>query len=77
MELPEKTPTFVRRLFRDVLKNVKQKMQTNPNDCLDSPVWLEFTQAKNLDEQQILNKIEAVQKSKKEFTQPQNWIFFM
>jgi hypothetical protein len=34
---------------------------------LDSPVWLEFTQAKNLDEDKILNKIEAAQQSKKEF----------
>jgi hypothetical protein len=31
-------------------------------------VWLEFTQSKNLDEDKILNKIEAVQQSKKEFT---------
>ena len=75
-ELPENNPTFVRRLFRDVLKNVKRKMQTSPNDylrvnidhpSLDSPVWLEFTQSKNLDEDKILNKIEGVQQSKKEF----------
>jgi hypothetical protein len=70
--VPEKSPTFVRRLFRDVLKNVKRKMQTYlrvniDHPSLDSPVWLEFTQAKNLDEQKILNKIEAVQQSKKEF----------
>ena len=32
-ELPENT-TFVRRLFRDLLKNVKQKMQNNPNDYI-------------------------------------------
>jgi hypothetical protein len=47
-ELPEKSPTFVRRLFRDVLKNVKSLMQCNPNDylrvnikhpSLDSPVY--------------------------------------
>jgi hypothetical protein len=46
-ELPENNPTFVRRLFRDVLKNVKQKMGTSSNDyirvnidhpSLDSPV---------------------------------------
>jgi hypothetical protein len=75
-ELPENNPTFVRRLFRDVLKNVKRKMQTSPNDylrvnidhpSLDSPVWLEFTQSKNLDEDKILGKIEGVQQSKKEF----------
>jgi hypothetical protein len=75
-ELPEKSPTFVRRLFRDMLQTVKRKMQTNPNDylrvninhsSLDSPVWLEFTQSKNLTEEKILNKIEGVQQSKKEF----------
>jgi hypothetical protein len=75
-ELPEKSPTFVRRLFRDVIKNVKKKMEASPNDylrvnndhpSLDSPVWLEFTQAKNLDEDKILNKIEGIQQSKKEF----------
>jgi hypothetical protein len=32
--LPENNPTFVRRLFRDVLKNIKQKMQTSANDYL-------------------------------------------
>jgi hypothetical protein len=46
-ELPEKSPTFVRRLFRDVIKNVKKKMEASPNDYLrvnidhpsmDSPV---------------------------------------
>jgi hypothetical protein len=67
---PQKNPTFVRRLFRDVLKNVKKKMEASPNDylrvnidhsSLDSPVWVEFTQANNLDEQKILNKIQGVQ----------------
>jgi hypothetical protein len=75
-ELPEKSPTFVRRLFRDVIKNVKKKMEASPNDylrvninhpSLDSPVWMEFTQSKNLDDDKILNKIEGVQQSKKEF----------
>jgi hypothetical protein len=75
-ELPEKSPTFVRRLFRDVIKNVKRKMEASPNDylrvninhpTLDSPVWLEFTKSKNLDQDKILNKIEAVQQSKREF----------
>jgi uncharacterized protein (DUF736 family) len=51
-------------------------METSTNDyirmnidhpSLDSPVWLEFTQAKNLNEEKILTKIEAVQQSKKEF----------
>jgi uncharacterized protein (DUF736 family) len=62
-ELPDKSPTFMRPLFQDILKNVKQKMEASPNDylrvnidhpSLDSPVWLEFTQAKNLTEQKIL-----------------------
>jgi hypothetical protein len=75
-ELPENNPTFVRCLFRDILKNVKQKMEASPNDylrlnidhpSLDSPVWLEFTKSKHLDEDKILNKIEGVQQSKKEF----------
>jgi hypothetical protein len=74
-KIPE-NPTFIRRLFRDVLKNVKLQMEANPNDylrvnidhpSLDSPIWIEFTQAKNLTEEKILNKIEAVQQSKKEF----------
>jgi hypothetical protein len=34
---------------------------------LDSSLWIEFTQAKNLTEQKILQKIEGVQQSKKEF----------
>jgi hypothetical protein len=75
-KLPENNPTFVHCLFRDLLKKVKQEMQTNPNDyirlnidhpSLDSPIWIEFTQTKNLTEEKILNKIEAVQQSKKEF----------
>ena len=75
-EIPENSPTFVRRLFRDVLKNIKQKMQTSANDylrvninhpSLDSPVWIEFTRSKNLTEDKILTKIESVQQSKKEF----------
>jgi hypothetical protein len=75
-DLPENSPTFVRRLFRDVLKNVKHKMEASPNDylrvnidhpSLDSPVWVEFTQSKNLTEEKILGKIQAVQQSKKEF----------
>jgi hypothetical protein len=32
-EFPQ-NPTFVRRLFRDILKNVKLQMQANPNDYL-------------------------------------------
>jgi hypothetical protein len=74
-ELPENS-SFIRRLFGDVLKNVKQKMEISANDylrinirhpSLDSEIWLEFTQSKNLDEDKILGKIEAVQQSKREF----------
>jgi hypothetical protein len=73
-ELPE-NPTFVRRLFRDIVKNVKLQMEANPNDyfrvnidhpSLDSPVWIEFIRSKNLNEDKLLGKIEAVQQSKKE-----------
>jgi hypothetical protein len=51
-------------------------MQTQLNDyirlninhpSLDSPVWVEFTQSKNLNEDKILQKVEGVQQSKKEF----------
>jgi hypothetical protein len=71
-EIPENNPTFVRRLFRDLLKKVKQEMQTQPNDyirmnithpSLDSDIWIEFTRSKNLDEDKILTKIQAVQQS--------------
>jgi hypothetical protein len=76
MPLHQNSPTFVRRLFGDVLKNVKRKMQTQPNDylrlnidhpSLDSPIWIEFTRSKNLTVDKILEKIQAVQQSKKEF----------
>ncbi|XP_048775446.2 uncharacterized protein LOC125680045 [Ostrea edulis] len=68
--------SIIRRLFRDLLQKVKLRMQCNPNDyvrlnirhpALDSDIWVEFTQSKNLNEEKILNKIEAVQQSKKEF----------
>jgi hypothetical protein len=51
-------------------------MQSSPNDylrvniehpSLDSPIWIEFTRSKNLTEEKILDKIEGVQQSKKEF----------
>jgi hypothetical protein len=34
---------------------------------LDSPMWIEFTRSKNLTEEKILDKIQAVQQSKREF----------
>jgi hypothetical protein len=55
----------VRSLFRYVLKNIKEKVETKPNDyiqlnirhpSLNSDIWLEFTQSKNLDEDKILQK---------------------
>jgi hypothetical protein len=33
----------------------------------DSPIWIEFTKSKNLDEDKILEKIQSVQQSKREF----------
>jgi hypothetical protein len=62
--------------FPGRVENVKQEMQTNPNDYirlkinhprLDSPVWLVFTQSKNLDEDFFLSKMEGIQQLKKEF----------
>ncbi|XP_061181223.1 uncharacterized protein LOC133189847 [Saccostrea echinata] len=59
-----------------MLQNVKYEMQCNPNDylrlnirhpSLDSDIWYEFTQCKHLNEDVILDKIEAVQQSKKDF----------
>jgi uncharacterized protein (DUF736 family) len=59
-----------------MLQTVRRKLQTSPKDylrvnidhpSLDSPVWVEFTQTKNLTEQKSLGKIEAVQQSKREF----------
>ncbi|XP_061192292.1 uncharacterized protein LOC133200521 [Saccostrea echinata] len=76
-EFPEEENRgFVRRLFRDMLQNVKYEMQCNPNDylrlnirhpSLDSDIWYEFTQCQHLNEDVILDKIEAVQQSKKDF----------
>jgi hypothetical protein len=51
-------------------------MEASPNDylrlnirhpSLDSDISVEFTQSKHLTEEKILNKIQAVQQSKKEF----------
>ena len=35
---------------------------------LQSDIWFEFTQSQNLDEDLVLNKVQAVQQSKKELT---------
>jgi hypothetical protein len=54
-KLPENTPTFIRRLFQDILKNVKLQMQASPNDylrinidhpSLDSPIWMSLPKRK-------------------------------
>ena len=76
--LPERDNSpLVRRILRNLLIDVKGRMQCRPNDylrlnlhhpSLDSDIWFEFTQCKNLNEATILNKIEAVQQSKKDFT---------
>jgi hypothetical protein len=75
-ELLVKSATFMRRLFRDMLQTVKRKMPTNPNDyirlnirhpSLDSDIWIEFTQSKNLNQDKILQKIQSIQHFKKEF----------
>ena len=47
-------------LFRSLRVNID-------HPSLDSAIWIEFTQAKNLTEEKILNKIEGVQQSKREF----------
>lgn len=75
---PKKSESgFVKRLLSDIVKQVKERMQYNPNDylrlnlrhpSLDSEIWYEFTQCKNLNEATILDKVQAVQQSKKEFT---------
>jgi hypothetical protein len=88
-DLPQSSSSFIHRLFRDIVKNIKQKMEASPNDylrvnidhpSLDSPVWIEFTKSKNRDEDKILEKIQSVQQSKKEFLLtdgPPNWTFFV
>ena len=35
---------------------------------LQSDIWFEFTQSQNLDEDLVMNKVQAVQQTKKEFT---------
>lgn len=72
---PKKSESgFLKRLLSDMLKQV---MQCNPNDylrlnlrhpSLDSEIWYEFTQCKNLNAATSLDKVQAVQQSKKEFT---------
>ena len=64
-------------------------MQWRPHDyvrlnfnhpSLDSDIWFEFTQSQSLDEELILNNVQAVEQSKKHFTLtamvPQNWNCF-
>ena len=88
-ELPQNSPTFVRRLFRDILKNIKQKMQASPNDylrvnidhpSLDSPIWIEFTRSKIWTSRKFWTKFRQCSNLKRNLysrTGRRNWIFFM
>lgn len=67
----------MKSLLSDMLKKMKERMQCYPNDylrlnlrhpSLDSEIWYEFTQSKSLNEATILDKVQVVQQSKKEFT---------
>ena len=67
----------VRQLLKRILKDVKDRMECRPDDylrlnlrypSLQSDIWFEFTQSQNLDENIVLNKVQAVLQSKKEFT---------
>lgn len=61
---PKKSESgFVKRLLSDMLKQVKERMQCNPNDylrlnlrhpSLDSEIWYEFTQSKKLNEATVV-----------------------
>lgn len=53
----------MKRLLSDMLKQVKKRMQCNPNDylrlnlrhpSLDSEIWYEFTQSKKLNEATVV-----------------------
>ena len=63
--------------MKRILKDVKDRMECRPDDylrlnlrypSLQSDIWFEFTQSQNLDENIVLNKVQAVLQSKKEFT---------
>ncbi|XP_022295019.2 uncharacterized protein LOC111105138 [Crassostrea virginica] len=67
----------VRQLVERILKDVKNRMHARPDDylrlnlrhpSLQSEIWFEFTQSQNLNEDVVMNKVEAVQQSKKDFT---------
>ncbi|XP_022298821.2 uncharacterized protein LOC111107766 [Crassostrea virginica] len=67
----------VRQLLKHILQDVKERMKCRPDDylrlnlhhpSLQSDIWFEFTQSKNLNEDLVMNKIEAVQQSKKDLT---------
>ena len=64
----------VRQLLKRILSDVKDRMECRPDDylrlnsSLQSDIRFEFTQSQNLDENLVLNKVQAVQQSKKEFT---------
>ena len=67
----------VRQLLKRILQDVKERMKCRPDDylrlnlhhpSLQSDIWFEFTQSKNLNKDLVMNKIEAVQQSKKDLT---------
>ena len=67
----------VKQLLKRILQDVKERMKCRPDDylrlnlhhpSLQSDIWFEFTQSQNLTEELVMNKIQAVQQSKKELT---------
>ena len=68
----------VRQLLKRILNDVKARMECRPGDylrlnlrhpSLQSDIWFEFTQSQNLDKNLVLNKVQAVQQSKKKYSQ--------
>ena len=60
----------VRQLLKRILKDVKDRMECRPDDylrlnlhhpSLQSDIWFEFTQSQNLNEDLVMNKVQAVQ----------------
>ena len=55
--------------MRRILKDVKDRMECHPDDylrlnlhhpSLQSDIWFEFTQSENLEEDLVMNKVQAV-----------------
>ena len=60
----------VRQLVERILKDVKNRMHAQPDDylrlnlrhpSLQSDIWFEFTQSQNLNEDVVMDKVEAIQ----------------